>query len=497
MIDRQGPSNAPHAFALADAARALRADGHLLGVVEAVDGRWTVPSGDDVAGAFAGALLDSRAATSGTLFVGLRGARHDGREFAPQALAAGAHALVGPGPGGPDDPARALDLPVPAPARGVVLVAREALAALECLAAWWRARQPALVIGVTGTNGKTTTKDLLAAVCAAAGPVLATRGNLNSREGVPVTLLGLRPDHRHAVIEMGASAVGHIAARAALARPRIGVITNAAPAHLEEFGSLEQVISGKGEMVAGLPSDGVAILNADSPGFASWRVRATCRVVSWGHRAGDHRWDWQAGDAHTPGWLLLDGDRWPVPLPGRHNAANLCAAILAARAAGLDDATIRGGLAGFQPSPHRAALRRLAGRLVLDDCYNANPESMRQAGRMLVDLPGPGRTWAVLGHMAELGADSDALHRACGRDLAALGIDHLLPVGPAAQPLAEGFGDAGGTVTPCADHAAAAALLEGETRAGDRILVKGSRSAAMERVLEALASQWGWTEARS
>lgn len=444
---------------------------------------WQVVAPAALVGGFRGAVLDSREAGPERLFVALAGPRVHGREYVAQALLAGAHALS--------------DAPPPAevdPGDRVVLTVADPLAALECLARCWRSRLPVRIAAVTGSNGKTTTKDLLAAALGAAGPSYATRGNLNSAQGVPVSLLDLGPEHRLAVIEMGASAVGHIEARARAAAPEVGIITNAAAAHLAEFGDLDRIIIGKGELVAALPPHGRAILNTDSPGFRRWSARATCPVVSWGERAGLHRWSWRPGDATAPGHLALDGQVWAVPLPGRHNAANLVAAILGARALGLDDEQIRAGLRdGFRPSPHRAHLRSLAGRLVLDDAYNANPASMLAAAEMLTELAG-GAAVAVLGHMAELGPDSDRLHRECGAALAQLGLDRLLVVGEAARPLAQGHAAAGGTAESCDDHATAASRLAERCRPGDRILIKGSRSAAMEQVIAALQARHGWTE---
>jgi len=446
-------------------------------------GGWRVVASSALDGQFRGAVLDSREAGPGRLFVALAGQQVHGREFVGQALLAGAHVLS--------------DAPPPAdvdPGDRVVLTVADPQAALEILAGCWRARLPVRIAAVTGSNGKTTTKDLLAAALSAAGPSYATRGNLNSAQGVPVSLLDLRPEHRLAVIEMGASAVGHIAARARVAAPEVGIITNAANAHLAEFGDLGRIIAGKGELVEALPSHGRAILNTDSPGFAQWSARATCPVVSWGMSAGSHRWSWRPGDAAAPGLLSLDGQQWPVPLPGRHNAANLVAAILGARALGVGDDQIRAGLRdGFRPSPHRAHLRSLAGRLVLDDAYNANPAGMLAAATMLTELPG-GAALAVLGHMAELGPESDRLHRECGAALAGLGLDRLLVVGEAARPLAEGHAAAGGAVESCVDHATAASRLADLCRPGDRVLVKGSRSAAMERVIAALQERHGWAE---
>jgi UDP-N-acetylmuramoyl-tripeptide--D-alanyl-D-alanine ligase len=458
-----------------------------LTAVQATPEGWRVVPRAELTGGFVSVTLDSRAAGQNDLFVALPGRQAHGRQFTVGALAAGAHVLTDRVPG---------ELPSGDSSGGngaIALVVADPLAALSELAAAWRARLPVRVIGVTGSNGKTTTKDLLAAAVSTAGPVLATSGNLNSEQGVPLTLLALDADHRLAVVEMGASAVGHIASRARLARPQIGVITNAAAAHLEEFGDLEQIIEGKGELVAALPGDGVAVLNADSPGFAAWCDRAPCRVVSWGKRAGTHRWSWRPGDDQAAGWVDLDGESWPVPLPGRHNGANLVAAILAARVAGLDDAAIREGLATFRPSPHRAHLRRLGGRLVLDDTYNANPTSMVAAARMLGDLKG-GAAVAVLGAMAELGPQSDQLQRECGAALAPLELAALLAVGAGATAIADGHEASGGRTIRCADHAEAARWLAENTEPGDRILLKGSRSAAMEEVAERLGADHGWAE---
>jgi UDP-N-acetylmuramoyl-tripeptide--D-alanyl-D-alanine ligase len=468
----------PLGMALAD----LRAAGLAVTAYRRGASGWRPADPPELEGAFLGAVLDSRQAGPDRLFVALPGQQVHGREFVASALLAGAHVLS--------------DTPPPAdvdPGDRVLLATADPLVALEHLAACWRSRLSVRIVAVTGSNGKTTTKDLLAAALSAAGPSHATRGNLNSAQGVPLSLLDLRPAHRLAVIEMGASAVGHIAARARAAAPEVGIITNAAAAHLEEFGGLEQIIAGKGELVEALPAHGTAVLNADSPGFARWSARASCPVVSWGEHAGEHRWSWRPGDAAAPGHLTLDDESWPVPLPGRHNGANLVAAILGARALGLRDDQIRAGLQGFRPSPHRAHLRRLGGCLVLDDAYNANPASMVAAAGMLCDLAG-GAAVAVLGHMAELGPDSDRLHRDCGAALARLTLDRLVAVGEGARPLADGHAAAGGTVDRCDDQRAAAALLAASCRPGDRILIKGSRSAAMELVIAALEQQHGWTE---
>ena len=435
-------------------------------------------------GGFAGAGLDSRTLVSDQLFVALKGEKVDGRDFIPAVIEAGHWVLADQ-----SDREPGCDPPVAGkmPAGTGIMLTRDPNAALACLAAAWRSRLDLRVAGVTGTNGKTTTKDLLAAMLRAAGPTWATAGNYNNRLGLPVTLLGLTAEHRFAVIEMGASAVGDIARLAPLAAPQTGVITNAAPAHLAEFGSLENIIQGKGELLDTLPATGWAVLNADSPGFAAWRDRAPCQVVSFGRTEADHVWNWRPRGHDGRPEIELDGKTWPVSLPGEHNGANLAAALLAARSFGLTDEVIRVGLAGFAGSPHRGVLLEIGGRIVLDDCYNANPVSMVAAGGALGRLPGAGRAVAVLGAMAELGPDSASIHDQTGRELAAGPVDLLIAVGKNAHPLGVGFDAGGGVSHYFTDLEEAARLAALHTRAGDRLLIKGSRSAAMEEILPLLA----------
>jgi UDP-N-acetylmuramoyl-tripeptide--D-alanyl-D-alanine ligase len=439
-------------------------------------------------GGFAGAGLDSRSLEPGQLFVALPGAKVDGRSFIPQVLSAGHWILAD---GADLEAVGGVFAGEPWPAGTGVLLTRRPTAALACLAKAWRRRLDVMVAGVTGTNGKTTTKDLLAAMLRGAGPTLATAGNFNNQLGLPLTLLGLNSTHRFAVVEMGASAVGDIAQLAPLAAPQTGIITNAAPAHLARFGSLEDIIRGKGELLDALPADGCAILNADSPGFAAWQKRARCPVVSFGRSGADQVWRWLPPDAAAGPRVEVDGRTWPVPLPGEHNGANLCAALLAARSFGLTAAAITAGLTGFSGSAHRGVLLEIGGRQILDDSYNANPVSMVTAGQALGRLPGAGRCVAVLGAMAELGPASAAIHEKTGRQLADGPVDLLIVVGKKARPLGEGFDAAGGVVHYGEDLKEAAALAALYTRAGDRLLVKGSRSEAMEDLLPLLTAAFG------
>lgn len=461
-------------YALAAAVRHLREEGLLAGLLlPGRDGMHPAAEPGRPGVEFLGAGLDSRRLQPGALFVALAGEKVDGRRFAPDALARGHWVLTRPV--GDDDPLAA----VRCPGQAGVLLSAEPEKALACLGRRWRLELGIQVLAITGTNGKTTTKDLARALLSGAGPTQATPGNFNNQLGLPLTLLNLRPETRYAVIEMGASAVGEIAFLAGLARPDVGLITNASAAHLEEFGSLENIILGKGELLEELPAHGRAILNADSPGFADWSRRAVCSVISWGRERGDHRW------SHDPAaeTLLLDGVSWSVPLPGEHNAANLCAAILACRALGAEDEALRAGLAGFAGSEHRGRLLDWRRRRVLDDSYNANPGSMLAAARTLSSLRMPGRKVAVLGRMAELGPDAERLHEETGRALAGEGLDLLLAVGEGAAGLARGFETLGEART-LGTHEEAFTWLQIGTAAGDAILVKGSRSAAMDRVIQ-------------
>jgi len=437
---------------------------------------------------FLGATIDSRTAAPGQLFVGLAGERTDGRRHVPDALGRGAAAaLTRRWEGAPPDPLFA----GAAPAGAAVLLSRAPETALAVLAGRWRGLCPVRIAAVTGTNGKTTTKDLLAALVGAVARTHATAGNLNNDLGLPLTLLGLRRDHDVAVVEMGASRAGDIERLAALAAPQVGVITNASGAHLEGFGSLAEIVRTKGALLDHLPPDGTAVLNADSPGYDAWRERSPCRVVSWGRAAGDHRWSWRADPAGGGGVVTLDGREVAVPLPGEHNGANLVAAWLAALALTGREPDAAAALSGFATSPHRSRVLAVRGLWLLDDCYNANPASMLSAAAALAGLPGDGRRLAVLGAMGELGADAPALHRDTGRRLRAAGLDAVWAVGEAASELAAGFREAGGEAEVCADAAAAAAALAAAVRAGDRVLFKGSRSAAVERVLDAFLARPG------
>lgn len=434
-----------------------------------------------IAGGFAGAGLDSRHLKSGQLFVALAGEKVDGRKFIPQVLEQGHWVLAAPSPSLVADME---SIQVEHEDCGLIL-SDNPEAALAVLGSAWRRKQNIKVVGITGTNGKTTTKDFLAAILNARGETLATAGNFNNHLGLPITLLNILPGHQFAVVEMGASAEGEIQFLAGLAGPDIGIITNASEAHLAEFGSLAGIIRGKGELLDQLPTSGLAVLNADSPGFTAWRDRAPCPVSSFGQSGGQYPWSMEScSDSQSE--VIVGKAKFPVPLPGLHNGANMVAAVLVARHLGLSDQEIHSGLADFQGSPHRGVMLTLGGRQILDDCYNANPRSMLAAVTTLLQQ-GPGHEqMAILGHMAELGDNTASIHRETGKSIAALGLTNLLVVGPEAKPVLDGFDPTGKTGHYFPTLETAADFAAENTSMGDTILIKGSRSAAMENILPLL-----------
>ncbi|MBX3026511.1 UDP-N-acetylmuramoyl-tripeptide--D-alanyl-D-alanine ligase [bacterium] len=416
---------------------------------------------------------DTRALAADCLYVALRGPTHDGHAFAAAALAGGAVAvLVDHVPEGVE------------PARAIVVA--DTLRALGDLAAWTRRRWGGRVVAITGSNGKTTTKEMLAAVFEQAWPgrVLKTHGNENNLIGVPLTLVRLTGDEAAAVIEMGMNAFGEIARLTEIAVPDVGVITNVGPAHLEGVGSVDGVARAKGELFAGMPAAGAIAVNMDDARVAAAAARF----------AGRRRIEFGSGrlvraeaidDADLAGcaFTLCIGDaRAPVRLraAGRHNVQNALAAAAAAHALGLDAAVIAAGLAAAEPPRMRMQVVPLAnGVTVINDAYNANPGSTAAA----LDAVGrlPGRAIAALGEMRELGPRSAELHAAVGAHAVAAGVAWVLAVGPGAEPIAEGARRAGGAlVDVCADAAAAAALIGARWQPGDTVLVKGSRGGDAE-----------------
>jgi UDP-N-acetylmuramoyl-tripeptide--D-alanyl-D-alanine ligase len=421
--------------------------------------------------------IDTRRLVPGNLFVALKGQHADGHSFLPAAQAAGAAgALV----------AHRSELPLPQ------IVVSDVEHALGAAARAARAQFHGVVIGVAGSNGKTTVKEMLSTILARRGACLATRGNLNNHLGVPITLLRLRDAHRSAVIEMGANRAGDVAQLVQIAQPSIGLVTNAGAEHLEGFGSLEGAARAEGEMVAGLPTDGAAIVNADDAFAPLWQAMSTAPTVTFGLRPeADFRAEELHWEAHADGFragfrLVCPQGTTPVTLQlaGRHNVQNALAAAAAAVSAGATLPDVAAGLAAMRAVKGRLQLHRTRhGAWLIDDSYNANPSSVRAGLQVLGDLPG--RRWFVLGDMAELGGFADASHREIGEFARAIGVERLYAFGPLAGLAAEAFGAGARRFDSAAELAH---TLDGELSAEVRVLVKGSRSNRLERVVDALVA---------
>jgi UDP-N-acetylmuramoyl-tripeptide--D-alanyl-D-alanine ligase len=425
---------------------------------------------------FAGVSTDSRTLERGQLFFALRGERFDGHAYVAAALQRGAAGAV---------VERAAD------GGGAQVMVRDSLAALAALARHWRGRCRALVIGVGGSNGKTTTKELLASILAGVAPTLATRGNLNNHIGVPLTLLRLDPSHRFAVVEMGANHPGEIAALAAIAQPSVALVTNAGDEHLEGFGDLEGVARAEGEMFAALPPDGTAVINADDPFHGLWRTMSRgARVLSFGIEspaeatASAIQGRIEQGAFVTAFTLALPGSNAKVRLhlAGRHNVLNAAGAAAAAHAAGAGMPEIVAGLERMRAVAGRLQLKAGArGAWVIDDSYNANPSSMRAGIEVLCGLPG--EHWLVLGEMAELGEATGPAHADIGDYARRAGITRLFAIGEAARHAVASFG---ARAAWYADPARLADEVAAGLDAGVTVLVKGSRVNRLERVVERL-----------
>ena len=441
--------------------------------VAAVTGGQIIHNGADVT--IHGFSTDSRTLQPGELFIALRGERFDGHDYIAQALRHGAAACLS------EEVIAGLTIPV--------VQVRDTLAALGDLAQAVRSRFGGPVVGITGTTGKTTTKEMLAAILARGGPGLKSAGNFNNLIGVPLTLFGLTREHRWAVIEMGMSARGEIARLAQIAAPQIGVITNVGAGHLENLGGISGVARAKGELFIQLPAGGTALINADDPQICQLPLANGVRRVLFGNapEAQVRATEVRAADGSVTFTLHLPHASVAVqlPLPGRHNVQNALAAAAAAWVLDVPVDDIAAGLADFKPCPGRMELIELADDLlILDDSYNANPLSMRAALDALHDLGRPGRRIAVLGDMLELGHAARDLHREVGL-LAAERADWLFTLGELARDIAAGAAEHGLDNTHIVASTTVEALvsqLRPLLQPGDRVLVKGSRGMRMERV---------------
>ncbi len=425
--------------------------------------------------AYTGVSTDTRTLKPGELFVALRGPRFNANDFVAAAETAGAAGAV-------------VDSRLERALAQVVV--RDTQAALTQSAAAWRAQFSLPIVGVAGSNGKTTVKEMVAAILERRGATLATRGNLNNHIGVPLTLHRLEPAHRHAVIEIGANHPGEVAALVELTRPTVGLITNAGAEHLEGFGSIEGVARAEGEMVAGLEPAATAVINADDAFAALWRGMSRARVVTFGvanaadFSAHDLHISLDAGGFVTHFTLRAPQGAMPIELhlAGRHNVLNSLCAAAAACAAGatLDD--VRAGLATMRPVPGRLQFKTApSGAWIVDDSYNANPSSMKAGIEVLAAVDA--RRWLVMGDMGELGDFALESHQDIGRFARNNRIDRLFATGKLSALAVEAFG-AGGEWFENTD--ALARAVNAELTREVCVLVKGSRSNRLERVVEEL-----------
>lgn len=415
-----------------------------------------------------GMIHDARRVEPGNLFCALPGEHRDGHEFLDQARDNGAEAAL---------VSREVGDALPQ------LVVDDVREAMGLIARAWRDRLGVTVVGITGSNGKTTVKEMTAAILATQGATLSTQGNYNNEIGVPLTLARLDASHRFAVVEMGCNRPGDIAYLAGIARPDVGVVTNAGPAHLERLGSVEGVARTKGEMFSALPAEGTAVINADDDYAGLWREMAgDRRIISFGMAGAANVSGVLSGGlarVHTP-----SGDFEFAPaLPGRHNFYNAMAATAAAVALDLPLSDIARALAGVKSLPGRLQIRSHPdGWQVIDDTYNANPASLYAALQVLSEADGEDH-WLILGDMAELGDAANRLHAEMGQAASDFGIKRLFTIGDLGRASSDAFD---GDSRHFESHDALAQTLAAELHAGVTCLVKGSRSMGMERVVERL-----------
>jgi UDP-N-acetylmuramoyl-tripeptide--D-alanyl-D-alanine ligase len=443
-------------------------------------------------------VIDSRQSAPGALFVALSGERVDGHDFARRAVEAGATAVLA---------SRPVDVPHLLVDGGddavVAALARLARHVAQELSDPRRGAEATEVIGVTGSSGKTTTKDLIAQVVGRIGPTVAPAGSFNNEIGHPLTVLRADTGTRQLVLEVAARGIGHIAHLCRVAPPRIGVVLNVGSAHMGEFGDRDAIAKAKGELVEALPpggegrgSGGVAVLNADDPRVSAMASRTSARVVTYGLADDAHvrATDVVLGDDGAPSFTLHLGGRTAqvrLSLVGAHQVHNALAAAAVADELGMDADAVAEALGAATPvSRWRMEVTEHDGTTFVNDAYNANPESMRAALTTLRALARERRSIAVLAHMAELGGDGRAEHEKVGELAARTGVSHLIVVGAEAEGIAVGAervarqGQWDGETVRAADAESAASALRQRIRTGDVVIVKGSRVAALERVID-------------
>lgn len=427
---------------------------------------------------------DSRRLQSGNLFVAVPGENFDGHDFVLQALHTGAAtALVSEE--WANEHLSEFDDSV------TLIVVSDVLAGLQALASWYRTRFQTEIVGVTGSSGKTTTKDMIAAVLSSRYSVLKTPGNLNSQLGLPQVVFQLRRTHDLAVLEMGMNHTGEINRLAEICNPSVGVITNVGPVHLEFLGSVDGVARAKGELLDHLSEKDLAVLNADDALVMGQRPRSRARLVTFGlgEYANVRAREIDAGFSSTV-FMLDDGSEFVLNIPGVHHVMNALAAIAVGQSFGVRVSDMQAALAALKPSDMRMDVQIVGNITYINDTYNANPDSVRAALHTLAISPGSGRRIAVLGDMLELGDSSAQAHRDVGAEAAGV-ANLLITVGNRAVDIAVGARAAGLTssqIVECATTGEASSVLEDTIEDGDVILVKGSRGMRMEEIVVQVSS---------
>ncbi len=440
--------------------------GTLGWVASAVGGELLDGSGKETV---TGVSTDSRSVERGQLFVALQGPRFDGHSFIDQVVSRGATAVVASR--------------LPATRRCAVVRVEDTLAALHQLAGAHRDRMTVRVVAITGTNGKTTTKELTALVLGSRFRVLKTEGNYNNHIGLPLTVLRLRSCHEVAVLEMGMSGLGEIALLCRIARPSVGVLTNIGSAHTLQLGSLENIARAKAELPEGLARGGILVANADDPLVRAIAERTTRSVLTYAMQGPA---DMVAEDvvAESAGRMVfrVEGTTVHLPLWGRHNVYNALAGLLVGRVMEIPLGKAAAALSRARSVPGRMEIRVVRGVTVFDDSYNANPDSVETALASLGMADVSGKRILVLGEMLELGAYSEEGHKRVGRACRGI-VDIVVGIGTGIEPALEHAECSGVTVYRAQDHARGAELLEALLQPGDAVLFKGSRATAVERVL--------------
>ena len=424
---------------------------------------------------FAGITSDSRQVVPGMLFAALAGQAFDGHDHIPQAMERGAIAAL-----------VSRDVPTGLP----LLKVTDVLTALGTLAGHWRRECPAKVIGITGSNGKTTVKEMVASILRQDGLVLATGGNFNNELGLPLTVFQLDKSHDFAVLEMGASNPGDIAYLAGIAKPDVGVITNIGPAHLQGFINIQGVARAKGELFAALPRNGAAIINAAEPWVELWQDLNKAETILYFNGEGKN--DVRAHHATDEVVVMTPVGEFSLqlPLPGLHNLTNALAATAVCLALDIPLAHIKSGLETVKPVPGRLSLKHAsAGWTVIDDTYNANPASLYAALQVLSTQSG--EPWLVMGDMKELGSDSRKMHAELGDAARSLGVRRLFALGEASAAAVDAFGD---RAVHFSSRDGLIQALRAELKPGVACLVKGSRSMGMEHVVNAISNGHEYVE---